>query len=159
MYSPADHVQFGGDHYKDGGHLQHWNMAAANGLGYFESAATKYVTRWRKKAGLLDLEKAGHYHDKLLELARIGAACPAQTHKAHIDLGLGDGLRRRILDRADMMEYAEANGLNELERTYCAMMVDWSDSADIHKLEDARAILTALQERANADAQEGRAFT
>lgn len=157
--SSADNIQHGGSHYKEGGELQHWNMAAANGLGYFESAATKYVTRWRKKAGLLDLEKAGHYHDKLLELAYLGAACPVQTHRPLIELGLGAGLRRRVLDRVDMGAYAKANGLNELEDRYCRLVVEWSDTASLDTLEEAREVLRELLEGAHADAQEGRAFS
>jgi len=42
----------------------------ANGIGYFEGNVIKYVCRWRKKAGIADLEKARHYIDLLIELER-----------------------------------------------------------------------------------------
>ena len=42
-------------------------MVEDNGIGYLEGCATKYVTRWRNKHGLEDLDKAKHYVEKLLE--------------------------------------------------------------------------------------------
>jgi hypothetical protein len=40
----------------------------ANALGYFEGNVIKYVSRWRKKNGMADLEKAKHYLELLIEL-------------------------------------------------------------------------------------------
>lgn len=145
--SLVDKVQIGGSHYKEGGTLQHWNMAAANGLGYLESASTKYVTRWRKKAGLLDLEKAGHYHDKLMELAAVGAACPVQTHVRR------EGIAGIL--RVDMDSYADANGLGFLEREYCRLVVDWSDTGDLTLLERSKRILVDLLKEATRVANHG----
>jgi len=42
--------QVGGDHYA--AEYQHWDWAGETQLGYLESAATKYVSRWRKKGGV-----------------------------------------------------------------------------------------------------------
>jgi hypothetical protein len=72
-----DH-QVGGTHYRDtsgvcphcGGEVQHWDMYGA--MPYLEGCITKYVTRWRSKGGLQDLEKAQHYLEKLI--ARTKAA-------------------------------------------------------------------------------------
>lgn len=64
----ANDRQVGGQHYK-GRDLEHWDWAEENGLGYLESAATKYISRWRSKDGLLGLEKSLHYTEKLLELS------------------------------------------------------------------------------------------
>lgn len=66
--SEANKRQVAGDHYKSG--IQHWDYVIANGLGYFEGQITKYVTRWRKKNGLQDLEKARHFLDKLIETVK-----------------------------------------------------------------------------------------
>lgn len=63
-------------HYQ--GQMQHWDFAAANGLGYFEGQITKYVTRWRKKNGRADLLKAQHFLQKLLELVDAGVIIPEQ---------------------------------------------------------------------------------
>jgi len=66
---PASNKQVGGDHYKCMS-VQPWDFIAANGLGFFEGNCIKYICRWRTKGGIQDLEKARHYLDKLLELAR-----------------------------------------------------------------------------------------
>lgn len=60
-------TQVAGNHYKDL-KIQPVEYIHANGLGYMEGNVVKYVTRWRKKDGRKDLEKARHYIDLLLEL-------------------------------------------------------------------------------------------
>ena len=59
--------QAGGNHYKDLP-IQPVQYIHANGIGYFEGNVIKYVTRWRTKGGVQDLEKARHYIDLLIEL-------------------------------------------------------------------------------------------
>lgn len=67
----VDEVQHGGNHYKiDDDRFQHWNFVVACDLGYHLGNATKYITRHRKKNGVEDLKKAGHYIDKMVELIR-----------------------------------------------------------------------------------------
>jgi len=61
----ANQMQVGGDHYRSD--YQHWDWAINIRLGYLESAATKYVTRWRGKNGVQDVEKAIHYLIKAKE--------------------------------------------------------------------------------------------
>ncbi len=51
--------QVGGEHYKDM-FIQPVQYIHANALGYFEGNVIKYVSRWRKKNGVADLEKAQH---------------------------------------------------------------------------------------------------
>lgn len=58
--------QVGGDHYQAG--YQHWDWSAETGLGCLEYAATKYVTRWRKKDGVQGLKKAITYLQKIKAL-------------------------------------------------------------------------------------------
>ena len=65
----ANSRQVAGDHYKRHA-VQPWDYIASNGLGYFEGNVVKYVSRWRDKGGVADLEKARHYLDKLIELER-----------------------------------------------------------------------------------------
>jgi hypothetical protein len=60
-------VQVGGDHYKKQA-IQPVEYIHANGIGFFEGNVIKYVTRWRDKGGVADLEKAKHYIDLLIEL-------------------------------------------------------------------------------------------
>lgn len=51
--------QVGGNHYA--APYQHWDWVVATGLGYCEACATKYIARWRKKGGAVDLRKAQSY--------------------------------------------------------------------------------------------------
>ena len=59
--------QVGGSHYKDKG-IQPIIYIHANNLGFCEGNVVKYVTRWRDKNGIADLEKAKHYIELLIEL-------------------------------------------------------------------------------------------
>ena len=70
--NPLD-VQVGGGHYKDM-KIQPVEFIHANNIPYFEGNVIKYVSRWRSKNGIADLEKAKHYIDLLIELeTRYGA--------------------------------------------------------------------------------------
>ena len=62
----ANDKQINGDHYR--GAIQTWDYIVANDLGFLEGNIVKYVTRFRKKNGIQDLEKARHYLDKLIEV-------------------------------------------------------------------------------------------
>ncbi len=58
--------QISGDHYKTLG-IQPVEYIRANNIGYFEGNVIKYVTRWKNKNGVADLEKAKHYLEMLIE--------------------------------------------------------------------------------------------
>ena len=64
--------QVDGDHYKDLP-IQPAEYIHANAMGYFEGNVVKYVSRWRKKNGIADLEKAKHYIELLIELENRNA--------------------------------------------------------------------------------------
>lgn len=64
--NPLD-TQVAGTHYKDLP-IQPVEYIHANAMGYFEGCVLKYISRWRKKNGLADLQKAKHYIDLLIEL-------------------------------------------------------------------------------------------
>ena len=59
--------QVGGTHYK-GCKIQPIEYIHANGIGFAEGTAIKYITRWRSKGGIADLEKAIHTLQLLIEL-------------------------------------------------------------------------------------------
>ena len=59
--------QVDGNHYKDL-KIQPVEFIHANKIGYMEGNVIKYVTRWRSKNGLADLEKAKHYVELLIEM-------------------------------------------------------------------------------------------
>lgn len=62
-------IQVAGNHYKDLA-IQPVEYIHANNIGYFEGNVIKYVSRWRAKNGIKDLEKAKHYIELLIELER-----------------------------------------------------------------------------------------
>ena len=59
--------QVGGDHYSKLA-IQPVEYINANKLTYLQGNVIKYVTRYKDKNGLQDLEKARHYIDMLIEL-------------------------------------------------------------------------------------------
>lgn len=66
----ANDIQHGGDHYKKQP-IQVWDFITANGIGFLEGNAIKYLSRWRHKGGIEDLKKARHYIDKLIEIQSL----------------------------------------------------------------------------------------
>lgn len=66
-------TQINGKHYKELA-IQPVEFIHANGIGYMEGNVIKYVTRWRSKGGIADLEKAKHYIELLIELETQQAA-------------------------------------------------------------------------------------
>ena len=59
-------IQEGGDHYKTKG-IQPVEYILANNMTFIEGCVVKYVTRWKDKGGLEDLNKARHFLDMLIE--------------------------------------------------------------------------------------------
>lgn len=70
MQSALD-KQVGGTHYKKY-KIQPIEYAHANGLGFAEGKAIKYLTRWKDKGGVEDLRKAVHVIEILIELETRG---------------------------------------------------------------------------------------
>ena len=89
--------QVGGDHYE--GKYQHWDWCDDCRVPYLESAATKYIQRWRDKNGVEDLEKAISYLKK------------AEGNPRHLPAGCSayrdDSLMERYLTSSNVGE-AEA---------------------------------------------------
>ena len=65
--------QVAGDHYKKL-KIHPIEYIHANGIPFAEGNVIKYVTRWRDKGGIKDLEKARHFIDLLIELENKGGA-------------------------------------------------------------------------------------
>lgn len=110
--------QVGGEHYR--AKIQHWDFAELNGLGYLESAATKYLARNRKKhtSPIIDLEKAQHYTEKLQALYLDGK----RVNRAHSPF------------RISVSDFIKANHLTNSEKFVIAILVTWRDE---HDLDDA----------------------
>jgi hypothetical protein len=63
--SPRE-AQVGGNHYKDMV-IQPIEYIAVNGLSFLQGSVVKYVSRYKAKGGLQDLEKARHCIDLMIE--------------------------------------------------------------------------------------------
>lgn len=76
--SEANTRQVGGSHYRK--KIQHWDFAAATDMDYFQGQVTKYVSRWRDKNGIQDLEKAMHFLQKYIEVEKekLAACAPVR---------------------------------------------------------------------------------
>lgn len=59
--------QVGGGHYKSR-KIQPVEYIHSNELDFFQGNVVKYITRWREKGGIADLEKAKHYLEMYIEL-------------------------------------------------------------------------------------------
>lgn len=59
--------QVDGGHYKDL-KIQPLEYIHANNIPFAEGCVIKYVSRWRSKGGIKDLEKAKHFLELLIEL-------------------------------------------------------------------------------------------
>jgi hypothetical protein len=62
----AKDIQIGGNHYKDMP-IQPGEFIRANGIGWYEGNAIKYICRHKNKGQKLDLEKAAHYIQLAIE--------------------------------------------------------------------------------------------
>jgi|GEM_PF-1248088 hypothetical protein len=63
--------QVGGTHYSDKA-IQPIEYIEANNLGIHEANIVKYITRWKDKNGLEDLEKARWYLERLIKITKKG---------------------------------------------------------------------------------------
>ena len=60
-------TQIGGQHYKEYS-IQPIEYIVKNNLGFIEGSIVKYITRYKEKNGVEDLNKIKHYIDLLIEL-------------------------------------------------------------------------------------------
>lgn len=123
--------QVGGSHYKT--KVEHWDWVESQGVGYLEGNASKYLTRWRKKDGVKDLEKALHYVDKLMTLH--GNSRLKRMNRATI---IDPGLTERFLEANDIAE-------NSLEATAIIGLLTWQTN---HQLTTVRSAVLELIEEA-----------
>lgn len=95
MPTSALEVQVAGSHYKDLA-IQPVEFIHANGIGFCEGSAIKYLTRWRAKGGLNDLRKARHFIDLLIELEEKST----QRDQAEIEKAAEEMVRNEITARS-----------------------------------------------------------
>lgn len=113
----ANDIQFGGDHYKKAA-FQPWDWDRY-GVGYLECNVIKYVTRHRNKNGIVDLQKAAHYTQKLYEDHDHNSRCNRIPFHDNLQL---------LLDA-----YYAAWNLNTTECAIVATMIRWTTGLQLQQ--------------------------
>ena len=113
--------QVGGSHYK--ADYQHWDLALDIEMGPLEYAATKYVTRWRKKDGPQGLKKAISYIDKLMySYADDTLLVRTQAARSHLsDNSVEEHLKRFFTN----------NDITSIEARVIQLVCTWSTVSDL----------------------------
>lgn len=105
-------AQVGGTHY--GTKYGHWDYCKDAQTPYLEGNATKYLMRWREKAGIVDLEKALSYVDKIM-VGNEMTDCDRDT-----------GQYNHLLERM-----FQENSVPDAERTIIYAIVNWHSYDDL----------------------------
>lgn len=139
----ANARQVAGSHYASALGVQHWDLIDNYRVGYLEGCASKYVTRWRKKNGLQDLQKAEHYLQKL--------------YQVRAELSFQEQLERRPdVPAAVISAFAQANGCGAEEARILTLILRWEST---HTIDLARRAVLALIEQHSDDGSEpGRGY-
>jgi hypothetical protein len=146
--SKANERQVAGDHYKAG--LQHWDLMAYNKVGYFEAQITKYITRWKKKSGVQDVEKSIHYHEKLTELINDSVISVPQPVLVLMNGGWVTVPRHPVL----LDEFKAANDLGDIEYTIFYLLLTYTSVDELKRVGVLlQHLLQMAKERATAKAE------
>ena len=106
-------IQIGGTHYL--GEYQVWDFTEKHGLGGLEMCIIKYMCRWREKGnGIMDLEKAIHFIEKLIDL-----------HKNHGRVPKG------CASLADAKYFSAMQDLDRTEEFVVTVISRWSCSDEL----------------------------
>jgi hypothetical protein len=98
---------------------------------YLEAQATKYVTRWRRKNGVQDIEKSLHYLDKLESALQKGDfQYPPPREAVNLDL------------------FAQENNIGDIEKTIFYLLMTYTDADGLVR---TRVLLNHLLEMAKAE--------
>jgi len=130
--SSANARQVDGSHYA--AEYQHWDFVRDMALDYLQGCGSKYVTRWRKKNGMVDLNKSLHYIQKRKE-------DPNRPVSADAYWGPGSyGLY-------NVFRFTRANGLGieETEAIMAIVLGDWDKATE--------AVNVLIEMRKELDAQ------
>jgi len=116
--------QVGGEHYKAEKNYQHWDWCIDIRLGYLEAAATKYITRWRGKNGVQDVDKGISYLQKAREAYRQGKLKNRSTL-------VGANTALADLARGQTMDFCRYNKLGSVEAAFMHKVGGWQYEADL----------------------------
>jgi hypothetical protein len=95
--------QIGGDHYKKM-KIQPMRYAMANELNPLQFSVLKYISRYKYKGGVADLQKASHCIDMLIDHEYGLNAAP----EPEPGLSLLDRRERIIADLMELMDHSDA---------------------------------------------------
>jgi len=99
--SKVNEKQVGGEHYKTVSGKQHWDWVVDANVSYLPAQVAKYVTRWRNKNGLQDLEKARHFLEKFIEVEKKRtAAVEYQTNELMDSMAMNEPDRNVLIGLA-----------------------------------------------------------
>lgn len=124
----ANDVQYGGDHYKKGDRIQHWDLITDHGVPYLEGNATKYVYRWRDKNGVEDLKKALHYVIKLTEKYDENKTLDMLLMRR---LGLAGCILMGKVPRATTINFCQQHDVPYDESEILVKILDWRTRKDL----------------------------
>lgn len=118
----ASDYQIGGEHYR--ADYQHWDWAIDVRLGYLESAASKYVTRWKGKNGVEDVQKGIHYLTKAKE------AFQEERYMNRSTL-VGPNAALASIGVMNTQKFCHANNLDVTEENFMLLCACWQNSGDL----------------------------
>lgn len=121
MSDDPNKSQVGGSHYRS--EYQHWDWVIDIQLGYLESAATKYLTRWKEKNGLQDIRKSIHYIEKL-----ISSYDEKGYRRTYWDM-IGAAEIKGLTNR-----FAEKNNLDPDEKNIFFEIAMWENEYDLKRI-------------------------
>lgn len=139
MTTSANERQVGGEHYKSSTGYQHWDWVTDLNLNYLVGNATKYISRWRKKNGLQDLDKAMHYVDKLIERVEAGL--------------IPCDIRRSYMNETE--RFINDNRLGETEGQLMMMLVSWTSTSHLHEAKNLLGEFIAQVRKDQDEAEKG----
>jgi len=117
----ANERQVAGSHYRKP--IQHWDYVIGNKHSYLGGQASKYISRWKDKNGVMDLDKADHFLEKMID-AHHNPPAP-------------------VLPEI----YAEAQELDENQKLIVSLVDIYEQTHDVSVLGIARAALAMYREQ------------
>lgn len=130
--------QVGGTHYNQVS-VQHWDLVLQNKLPYLEAQITKYITRWQKKnQAVADIEKSGHYLEKLISSLVSGVLpMPTQT--------MTSIQSPRTNPPVNLDEFATQNKIGDIEKTIFFLLLTYTTMDELMRV---RILLAHLAQMA-----------
>jgi hypothetical protein len=126
--------QVAGGHYKDLA-IQPVEFAMSHRMGFCEGSVIKYVTRYPRKQGLIDLEKASHF----IQFIEENESYVLRGQKQRLEVSMP-----RWESRVTPEQYCEANGIEGPAAHVIRYITLFADSSSRDHLRPARAWMDEL---------------